>query len=63
MDAISESQGAGSQAISHDIKHIVLSPAEDTLIASTSTNQLYHISLSSAEFSRVGRFEVVVKQI
>ena len=45
--------GQGSGGVSHEVGALVLSPAEDTLIASTVTNQLFHISLSGADFTRV----------
>jgi len=54
FDSASENQGSGSQAVSHEIRNLVLSPAEDILVASTVTNQLYQISMSGADFTRAG---------
>ena len=42
-----------SRAESHEIKTLTISPSEETLIASTLTNQLYAITLSSAEIGKV----------
>lgn len=41
-----------SRAESHEIRTLTISPSEETLIASTLTNQLYAITLSSAEIGK-----------
>ncbi|XP_071508423.1 cilia- and flagella-associated protein 57-like [Diadema antillarum] len=41
-----------SRAESHVIKTLTISPSEETLVASTLTNQLYSITLSSAEIGK-----------
>ena len=37
----------------HEIKTLTVSPSEETLVASTSTSQLYCMTLSSAEIGKV----------
>lgn len=46
-----------SRAESHEIRTLTISPSEETLIASTLTNQLYAITLSSAEIGKVNIVE------
>ena len=49
-----DSQSADPQsATSQEIACLTLSPSEENLVASTKTNQLYSIALSSADLGKV----------
>ena len=45
--------GDPSRAEAHEIKMLTVSPSEETLVATTVTNQLYCMTLSSADLGKV----------
>ncbi|XP_022105499.1 cilia- and flagella-associated protein 57-like [Acanthaster planci] len=46
--------GDPSRAEAHEIKMLTVSPSEETLVASTTTNQLYCMAMSSADLGKQG---------